>query len=274
MKLKTTEINRDVLKVIAMITMLIDHIGYYFADNINTNIYYICRIIGRISMPLFLYMLVQGFFYTKNLKRYIIRVFSLALITQLLIYIVSLFDVRKSSLTVVTNLNVLFSFSLLLIVFWLLHEKNIFKNLSENWKLAIKILLLFSIIVIYVFIPIDYGYNGLILGVMLYFIERLKIMIYINRNNGVMSMKGLLFSFISEKNIKYTYILAITLSMIYIIVNNGTTLSWYMLLSIMPIYLYSGEKGRKRKWTNIIYYCFFPTHHIILYIASIMILLK
>lgn len=274
MNIKEVEINRDGLKIIAMITMLIDHIGYYFIDIINTNIYYLCRVIGRISMPLFLYMLVQGFFYTKDLKKYILRIFSLSVITQIVIYITSLFDVRKNNLSVVTNLNIVFSFTLLLITFWLIHEKHIFKKLNGNWNLIIKMLLLILIIMIYSFIPIDYGYNTLILGLIFYFIERFKIIVYINRNNNTLSMKGLLLSFVSEKNIKYTYILAIILSMIYIITNNETTIYWYMLLSIIPIYLYNGERGKKRKWINIIYYSFFPIHHMLLYITSIMILLK
>ena len=50
------------LKIIAMITMIIDHVGFlFFQDNHQT--YIILRSIGRISFPIFCFVLVEGFFY-------------------------------------------------------------------------------------------------------------------------------------------------------------------------------------------------------------------
>lgn len=60
------KINSNVLKIFAVITMIIDHIGCYFSSKIAPDIYYLMRSIGRLAMPIFLYLLVQGFFYTKN----------------------------------------------------------------------------------------------------------------------------------------------------------------------------------------------------------------
>ena len=91
-KLNKISLTSNGLKIIAIVTMLIDHIGYYFENNMNNTIYIILRIIGRISMPLFAYLLVQGFFYTQNLKKYILRIFVFAIITQISIFGVSIFD--------------------------------------------------------------------------------------------------------------------------------------------------------------------------------------
>jgi len=66
------------LKIIAMVTMLIDHIGYLFFPNII-----MFRIIGRIAFPLFAYLLVTGFIYTKNINNYLIRLGIFAIISQL-----------------------------------------------------------------------------------------------------------------------------------------------------------------------------------------------
>ena len=77
-------INAELLKLIAAITMFIDHFGYYFYDFLNPTIYTICRNIGRIAMPIFVYSLVQGFFYTKNFKKYFTRITLVAIITQII----------------------------------------------------------------------------------------------------------------------------------------------------------------------------------------------
>ena len=56
------------LKIIAMITMIIDHVGFlFFQDNHQT--YIILRSIGRISFPIFCFVLVEGFFlYIRQIK--------------------------------------------------------------------------------------------------------------------------------------------------------------------------------------------------------------
>ncbi len=66
------------LKTVAFITMLADHVGYlFFSDEI------IWRLIGRISFPLFAYCLVLGFLHTKDVKKYFIRLGAFSLISQL-----------------------------------------------------------------------------------------------------------------------------------------------------------------------------------------------
>lgn len=66
------------LKVIAFITMAIDHIGYiFFPEEI------IWRIIGRISFPIFAYCVVLGYLHTKNLRKYFLRLLGFSFISQL-----------------------------------------------------------------------------------------------------------------------------------------------------------------------------------------------
>ena len=54
-------ISGSALKIIAIISMLIDHIGAVFLGSYYTP-YYICRLIGRIAFPIFCFLLVEGFF--------------------------------------------------------------------------------------------------------------------------------------------------------------------------------------------------------------------
>ena len=74
------------LKWIAMISMVIDHTGYVFFQ--ASPYYELFRIIGRISFPLYCYLLVEGFFHTSNLKKYWIRMGILAISSQLPFYLI------------------------------------------------------------------------------------------------------------------------------------------------------------------------------------------
>lgn len=65
------------LKLIAVITMTIDHIGAVLMPQ-----YGFLRIIGRIAFPIYCFMLVNGFFYTKNIRKYIGRMLIFAIISE------------------------------------------------------------------------------------------------------------------------------------------------------------------------------------------------
>lgn len=65
------------MQFIAMLTMLIDHVGLlFFPDNM------LWRVIGRIAFPIYAYALVQGFTHTSNYSRYVIRLFVIAVLSQ------------------------------------------------------------------------------------------------------------------------------------------------------------------------------------------------
>ena len=65
------------LKLIAIITMTIDHVGaVIFPD------YQILRIIGRIAFPIFAYCIAVGCIYTKNIGKYALRVLLMAILIQ------------------------------------------------------------------------------------------------------------------------------------------------------------------------------------------------
>ncbi len=68
----------DVLKIIAILTMLIDHIGVLLLPELS-----ILRTIGRISFPIFCYFIANGYRYTSNRKKYFTRILIFALISQI-----------------------------------------------------------------------------------------------------------------------------------------------------------------------------------------------
>lgn len=84
-KTKTTPgfqgITGSTLKIIALVTMLLDHIGAILI--VSPYPYYALRLIGRIAFPIFCFLLVEGFLHTKNLKKYTFRLFLFALISEI-----------------------------------------------------------------------------------------------------------------------------------------------------------------------------------------------
>lgn len=89
---KEVKLNRDTnfLKIVAMVTMLIDHVGKMCFPE-----YYIMRIIGRIAFPIYAYCLTVGCVYTKNMLKYVERMLLMAMISQPL-YSVALGHATKS----------------------------------------------------------------------------------------------------------------------------------------------------------------------------------
>lgn len=70
-----------VLQIIAMICMLIDHVGAYLCDDFLP-----MRLIGRIAMPIFVFGLAQGFIHTSSRLKYFVRIAITAAVTQVVLY--------------------------------------------------------------------------------------------------------------------------------------------------------------------------------------------
>lgn len=73
-------ISHNTLKWIGVVTMTIDHIGYFLFPEIR-----LLRIIGRLAFPIFAYLFSQSFRYTENRNRLLGRLVLFAVIGQLLI---------------------------------------------------------------------------------------------------------------------------------------------------------------------------------------------
>ena len=70
-------LSQEGLKLIACISMLIDHFGVSIVRQLNTpwmiDLYYVCRIIGRFAFPIYCFLLVEGMRHTRNPGKYILR---------------------------------------------------------------------------------------------------------------------------------------------------------------------------------------------------------
>ena len=70
------------LKVIAMLSMFIDHIAYYYGCD-NPYLYELMRTVGRIAFPTFAFLLAEGFVHTRNRQQYLISLFAFALLSEI-----------------------------------------------------------------------------------------------------------------------------------------------------------------------------------------------
>ncbi len=77
MYLQGFDSGRELLKWIAIITMTVDHIGVVLYPEFT-----VLRFVGRLSFPLFAYLLLLGMENTRNIRYYFSRLFIFALISQ------------------------------------------------------------------------------------------------------------------------------------------------------------------------------------------------
>ena len=150
------------LKLIAIVTMLIDHMGAIFFPQ-----YRVMRVIGRIAFPIYAYCLTVGCVYTHDMLRYVQRIVLLALIAQPL-YVVAMHHTNpamyavsfaeepvRAALTFYIESwrdpSILLSLALGLILLWSIRDRHLVITAA---------MLLFAWIIRG---SLDYGFNGILL---------------------------------------------------------------------------------------------------------------
>lgn len=240
-------INRTALKIIALISMTIDHFGFIFFPHL-----YIFRYIGRLAMPLFAFMIAEGCYYTKNRLKYFLSIFILGLICFLayLIVLQQLF----------INILLVFSFSILLIYlydyikksFYDEHNHKIFKILSSIFLF----LLLIALIIFLAYsknitnnafnITMDYSIFGILISFMSYICFKNK------------WLRLILFS------------IAVLISSLYFeLYIHSSNCQFYSMLAIPVLLLYNGKKGKHE--LKYFFYLYYPLHLVILYGIQMLI---
>lgn len=76
------------LKVIAMISMVIDHVALYLMEH-GTVLYETMRCIGRIAFPVFAFLIAEGFIHTRNRYRYFFTLLGFAVISEIPWYLLT-----------------------------------------------------------------------------------------------------------------------------------------------------------------------------------------
>lgn len=144
------------LKIVAIITMAIDHAGFIlFSNNL------IFRIIGRIAMPIFSFQIAIGFQKTRSKTKYIFRMFITALLSE-----IPLMLMLSSANYAHSTLNICFTFTFALAALY-------FIELAKKNKFFILISLFITLATLY--IPMDYGIYVLLIVLFFYFFNNKKL---------------------------------------------------------------------------------------------------
>lgn len=236
-KAKSFRFNGNTLKVLAVIFMAIDHIGHMLFPSVIT-----LRIIGRLSFPIFAFMIAEGCHYTKNKLKYFLSIFILGSLCQIAYYF------YNNQL----EMGILITFSLsILIVYILQYTKQII--FSNNIHLTLKVLsiLFFLAVIACVFllnmlVKINYGFWGCLAPAFASLIRK-------------PDLNTLNFWKYVDNNLIRLLFFSICLILISITIGG---IQYYSLLSILLLLLYSEKRGKAN--LKYFFYIFYPLHLIIL----------
>ena len=220
-------INSFTLHILAMIFMVSDHLWNIFFPN-QVWLY----VIGRLAFPIFAFMIVEGFFRTKNRKKYLIRIFIFAIISEIPFNLFSSLAIRAVIMLFYPYNNVLWTFLIALCGLSLLEKIEKSKKLNKIIKFVGKIIISFISIMMAYLIKSDYlGY-------------------------GVITV--LIFYFFREKNYRNIFFQAVFIAFfgkeIFIKVQI------FAIFSLPIIWLYNGKQGIHNNFIKYMFYFFYPLH--------------
>jgi hypothetical protein len=223
------------IKVIAIISMVVDHIGLFFFPNLI-----ILRMIGRVAFPLFAWLIANGAHHTKNIEAYLNRLFIFALISQVPYYYAS-----KLVFPDFNKLNILFTLFIGLLAI---------KYLKETNSKLIKFLLVIFAPLAGHLINVDFGAIGVVSIIFFFvFFENKKMMVLsqsiIYLFQPLIGLAG--DTLIEPNNVHLYYILFTPV----------------ILLTLVIIFFYNNQEGRKMKY---FFYLFYPLQYIVFYAIKIM----
>ena len=232
-------ISQTTLKLIACISMLIDHFGYILVGNcLIANaasaaeynklyvFYRICRNLGRIAFPIFAFCIVEGFYHTKSRIKYLIRLLVFAICCE------PLYDLCfHNEYFYWSNQNIFTTLATglaCIIIVDALFEK--FKDRLNRYILIVSMFLTIAIFALLAqVLHFDYGAYGVIVIAIFYLFYETRIA------RDVVSLIC-----IGSYNI-------------------------YSSAAIIPLWFYNGKKGKGLKY---FFYLFYPLHLVVLYLIT------
>ena len=274
-------LNGFILKIMAIVFMTIDHIGLFMANYENLEeIAMIFRIIGRLSFPLIIFLLVEGIRHTKDVGKYFFRLGLVALVfligQVLYYYLISAqvnyiyspaIDLLLTGVTVyLLKRKDKWSYLAVLPVAWCalsLVAKNYEMHHLDNanWMPF--------------FLRPDYSIFGPLLGIAFYYSYELA-PLFLRSNDGTKDFVGTSFEQTTSNLISAILLVILTLAIWFFdryLVRTYFTMPFqvYALFAAVPIIFYSGTRGYNAKWFQYGCYIYFPVHFIIIYLIFALI---
>lgn len=235
------------LKYIAMFLMVLDHIHYFFEFTGKIPIWF--SMLGRLSAPLFLFCIIEGFTHTHNRKKYFTQIYAIAVVMGLIQFFMIQLGFTRADGFYPQN-QMLATFSILLVIlqgFDWCSKKQWVKGLPA------------------IIVPIVLPFIAIIIGNMVpgawYFISLLNYSIlplhsFIMDGGTFFILQGILM-YLFRKNRKWqAFIFIITTLLLYVVVPFATmpditikllltvAFEWMGAFAAILMLMYNGEKGK------------------------------
>ena len=154
-----TGLTGNQLKILAMITMTCDHVCLMLFPQFRW-----LRILGRLAMPIYAFMIAEGCRHTRNRKKYLLRLLGLGALCQV-VYLLAMQSLYMC---------ILITFSMSVVLIWLMDLAEQEKTSRSQINLALGVLTAFFLCTVLPdLLPntgfeIDYGLPGVLLPVLIY----------------------------------------------------------------------------------------------------------
>lgn len=234
-----------VLHIMAMAFMLCDHL---WGTVVPGNDWLTC--VGRLAFPIFAFMIVEGYFHTSNLKKYVIRILVFAVISEIPFNLA-----MGSRVFYPLHQNVMWTF---LIAVGLIYLNERAKENGKLWKrIAVGVLSVLAGYIIGIVTMTDYYHAGILTVLAFYFFRHKKWWCYIGQ--------AVCLWYINVEMLGgYSYEVQL-FGNTYFFMRQSLA-----LLALVPIWLYRGEQGYYSKWLKYVYYGFYPLHLLVLGIIKLL----
>ncbi len=214
-----TGLTGNQLKIIAMITMTCDHVGMQIFPHLLW-----LRMIGRLAMPIYAYMIAEGCRHTRDRKKYLLRLLGMGTLCQA-VYLVAMGSLYMC---------ILITFSLSVLLIDLIERAEREKTTGSRIALFAGTMLIFSLCVVlpdllpHTDYDVDYGLPGVLLPVL----------IYGAGNRGLLI--GLALVALKYGGVQWLAFLAVPLLLLYNgqrgKANIGKLFYWYYPIHLVVIY--------------------------------------
>lgn len=224
-------------KIIACITMLIDHLGFLVFPNVV-----IIRIIGKLHIRYFPFLVAEGCFYTKNRFKHFYVITLLAIVFQFVYYLfLKSFDL---SIFIIFSISILLIYLFDYIVIIYKNKKYILGLLTIIVFISI-ILLVYYIDNQYYYLEYSYGFFGVIIPVVIYIFRK-----YLTNNMIIL-------------------FIVLTSLLIFNVLYTSNYPNLFMCGGALLMLLYNGKKGHLN--LKYYFYLFYPAHIALVYLLYLII---
>lgn len=232
------------LKLLGMTLMALDHMNQFLP---GMPLWY--GWLGRIVAPIFFYFIVEGFFHTRSRSKYMLRLFTWAVITKLGSTLLQL-ALPSETVSVMNNIFLSLLMGLLLLTAFEWTKK------TRNYALGTLYIVLAVI-------------GGTFTEASLFGVAMTLIFYLFRERKGKMVIAyviGMLVIFVGLSSLGIPFNEVFSYDNLFIL-----NYQWMMIFAIIPILLYNGERGYRAKWSKYMFYVFYPVHIWILYTIGVLV---